>query len=139
MSLTQQRFRGVTGLAGATIVATIALASCRVTESPIPDLTRPVAAVDVAPPSATVPAGQTVQLTATPKDSSGNPLAGRAVTWASGSTSIATVNASGLVTGVAAGSATITATSEGKSGSAAITVTAVSGGAAFGHVFLVTG
>jgi len=138
MSLTQQRFRGVTGLAGATIVATIALASCRVTESPIPDLTRPVAAVDVAPPSATVPAGQTVQLTATPKDSSGNPLAGRAVTWASGSTSIATVNASGLVTGVAAGSATITATSEGKSGSAAITVTAVSGGAAFGHVFLVT-
>jgi len=139
MSLTEQLFRGVTGLAGATIVATIAIASCeRVTESPIPDLTRPVASVDVAPPSAPVSAGQTVQLAATPKDSSGNPLAGRAVTWASSSASIATVNASGLVTGVAAGSATITATSEGKSGSAGVTVTAVSGGAPFGHVFLVT-
>ena len=139
MTLERKLFRGVAGLAGATIVATMAIASCEhLTESSIPDLTRAVASVEVTPPTATVAAGQTVQLVATPKDSSGNPLAGRAVTWASSSTSIATVNASGLVTGVAAGSATITATSEGKSGSAAITVTAVSGGAAFGHVFLVT-
>ena len=60
--------------------------------------------------------------------------------WTSSSTSAATVNSSsGLVTGVAAGTAMITATSESKSGSAAITVTASSGGGAtFGHVFLVT-
>src|SRR6266511_4239366 len=86
----------------------------------------PVAAVDVAPAVATIPQGQTTQLTATPKDAAGTPLSGRLVTWASSNTSVATVNSSsGLVSGVAAGSATITATSEGQSGSAAVTVTPV--------------
>src|SRR6266498_1021210 len=85
----------------------------------------PVAAVDVAPAVATIPQGQTTQLTATPKDAAGNPLAGRAVTWASSNGAVATVNNSGLVSALAAGSATITATSEGQSGSAAVTVAPV--------------
>src|SRR5207247_7334120 len=68
--------------------------------------------------------GQTVQLTAPPKDANGNTLAGRTIAWASSNPAAATVNTSGRVTGVAAGTATITATSEGKSGTAAITVTA---------------
>ena len=85
----------------------------------------PVASVAVNPATASVQVGQTAQLTATPQDASGNPLSGRVVTWASSNTAIATVNASGLVSAVAAGSATITATSEGKSGSAAVTVTTV--------------
>jgi uncharacterized protein YjdB len=85
----------------------------------------PVASVTLSPPSASVPAGQTVQLTATPQDANGSPLVGRTVTWASSNTSVGTVNASGLVTGVVAGSTTITATSEGQSATAAITVTAV--------------
>src|SRR6266540_2456443 len=85
----------------------------------------PVAAVDVAPAVATIPQGQTTQLTATPKDAAGNPLSGRAVSWTSSNTAVATVSASGLVTGVTAGAATITATSEGQSGSAAVTVAAV--------------
>ena len=88
-------------------------------------VTVPVASVTVSPASASVPAGQTAQLTATPKDSSGNALTGRTIAWASSNTSVATVSSSGLVRGVVAGSATITATSEGKSGSSAITVTAV--------------
>ena len=88
-------------------------------------VTVPVAAVTVSPASASVTAGQTVQLTATPKDANGNALTGRTITWTSGNTSVATVSSSGLVSGLAAGSATITATSEGKSGTAAITVTAV--------------
>jgi hypothetical protein len=46
------------------------------------------------------------------------------VTWASSNTAVATVNASGLVTGVTAGTVTISATSEGKSGTATVTVTA---------------
>jgi uncharacterized protein YjdB len=82
----------------------------------------PVASVSVAPATASLPVGQTVQLTATPKDASGNPLAGRVVTWASSNTALATVSSSGLVAGVAAGSATITATSEGQSGSSTVTV-----------------
>src|SRR5207244_3010453 len=84
----------------------------------------PVASVTVSPAPASVQAGQTVQLTATPKDANGNTLTGRTVTWASSNTSVGTVNASGLVTGVVAGSTTITATSEGKSGTSAVTVTA---------------
>src|SRR6266581_437947 len=85
----------------------------------------PVASVTVSPASASVPVGQAVQLTATPKDASGNPLTGRTVTWTSGNTSVGTVNASGLVTGVVAGSTTITATSEGQSGTSVVTVTLV--------------
>src|SRR6266516_3169254 len=85
----------------------------------------PVASVAVTPPSATLQAGQTVQLAATPKDANGNPLSGRVVTWVSGNGAVATVNAGGLVTSGAAGSATITSRSEGQSGTAAITVTAV--------------
>src|SRR6266705_1138966 len=83
----------------------------------------PAASVTVTPASGTVSAGSSLQLTATPKDANGNPLVGRTVTWQSSNTSAATVNGSGLVSGVAAGSATITATSEGQSGTSAITVT----------------
>jgi uncharacterized protein YjdB len=85
----------------------------------------PVVSVTVSPPTASVQVGQTVQLTGTPRDAGGSPLSGRAVTWTTSNASIATVNASGLVSGVAPGSATITAMSEGQSATAAITVTAV--------------
>src|SRR2546422_1005257 len=71
---------------------------------------------------ATVLVGVTVQLTATTKDAAGNVLTGRTVTWATSNPAVATVNFTGLATGVAAGQATITATSEGQSGTAAITV-----------------
>jgi len=85
----------------------------------------PVATVSVAPTSATLRMGTTVQLTATLRDSGGNVLTGRSITWISAVPSVATVSATGLVSGVAAGGATITATSEGKSGTAAVTVTVV--------------
>src|SRR6267378_2306746 len=85
----------------------------------------PVASVTVAPPTASVPVGQTVQLTATTKDASQNVLTGRVVTWGSNNTAAATVSATGLVTGVGQGQVTITATSETKSGTATVTVTPV--------------
>jgi uncharacterized protein YjdB len=112
----------VTGVAAgsATITATSEgrNGSSAVSVTPVP-----VASVTVSPPSAGVTTGQTVQLTATTRDASGNVLTGRVVTWSSNSTSVATVNTSGRVTGVAAGSATITATSEGKNGTSAVSVT----------------
>src|SRR3989454_3013724 len=80
----------------------------------------PVASVTVAPASVLV--GVTVQLTATTKDAAGNLLTGRTVTWVTSNPGVATVNSTGLATGVAAGRATITAISEGQSGTAAITV-----------------
>src|SRR5207253_9396851 len=58
------------------------------------------------------------------KDAAGNTLTGRIVTWASSNTAVATVSGSGLATGMAGGPATITATSEGQSGTAAVSVTA---------------
>src|SRR5436309_2996341 len=84
-----------------------------------------VASVTVTPPAPTVVVAGTVQLTATTKDANGSVLTGRVVTWASGNPAVATVSATGVVTGVAKGQATITATSEGKQGMAAITVTAL--------------
>src|SRR2546422_447800 len=67
----------------------------------------PVASVTVSPGSAGAQVGQTVQLSATTKDSTGGVLTGRAVSWSSSNLSVATVNGSGLVTAVAAGSATV--------------------------------
>src|SRR5256885_1200673 len=90
----------------------------------------PVASVTVSPAPASVAAGQTVQLTATPKDANGNPLTGRVVTWATSNGAVATVSAGGLVSGLVVGTATISATSEGQSGSSAITVVAAGLGCA---------
>ena len=83
----------------------------------------PVAALNVAPAAATIAVGATIQLVATTIDSAGNVLTGRSVNWASGNSGAASVDGNGLVTGMGAGAATITATSEGKSGTARITVT----------------
>ena len=81
-----------------------------------------VASVTVSLASSTIGVGRTTQATATTRDANGSVVTGRSVTWASDNTSVATVSATGVVRGVAAGSTNITATSEGKSGSAGVTV-----------------
>ena len=81
-----------------------------------------VASVAVALASSTLNTGQTTQATATTRDSSGNVLTGRAISWTTNNSSVATVSGAGLVTAVASGSALIVATSEGKSGNAPLTV-----------------
>lgn len=85
--------------------------------------TSEVSSVSVAPSVANVAVGSTRQLTASvmPTTSSN-----QSVTWSSSDESLATVSASGLVTGVATGSVTITATTAdgGKTATSAITVTA---------------
>lgn len=83
----------------------------------------PVSSVVVSPDSISVIIGKTSALTATVKDANDNALSGRVVTWKSDNTSIATVDANGVVTAVSAGTTTVTATSEGKSGSAKVVVT----------------
>ena len=85
-------------------------------------LPQPVAAVNVTPPNQVIKVGQKFQFQAQPVDAGGNPLSGRVVTWSSSDATVASVDNTGLVTGVAVGPATITATSEGKSGSAAVSV-----------------
>ncbi len=82
----------------------------------------PVARVVVTPNPDTIYPTQTVQLTATTYDAANNVLTGRAVTWTSSNARVAAVNTTGLVTGYAGGTATITATSEGVSGTGTVVV-----------------
>jgi uncharacterized protein YjdB len=82
-----------------------------------------VTTVTVAPASPSIAVGANATLQATVNDAQGNVMSGQSVSWSSNNTAAATVNASGVVTGVAAGSATITAMCAGKSGSATVTVT----------------
>jgi alpha-tubulin suppressor-like RCC1 family protein len=83
---------------------------------------RAVATVTVTPTTLTMVAGSTAGLMATTLDVAGKVLTGRTVTWTTSDPAVATVSQTGLVTGVTPGSGTITAASEGKSGTATITV-----------------
>lgn len=80
-----------------------------------------VARVDIAGPT-TVKAGATVQLTATLYDGAGRVLTGREIVWSTDNSGVAAVSQAGVVTGIAIGTATLTATSEGKSAKLTITV-----------------
>ncbi len=82
-----------------------------------------VVGLKLTPPQVTVAVGGAVQLTARPKRASGATLIGRAITWASTDTDVATVTQDGLVTAIRAGQATLTATCEGASATATVTVT----------------
>jgi uncharacterized protein YjdB len=118
----------VTGVAAgsATITATSAGksgTSSIAVSAPTPVVT----SVAVAPASASIAVGGTAPLQATVKDQNGNAMTGQSVTWSTSNAAAATVSSTGLVTGAAAGSATITATSSGKTGTSAITVTAPTG------------
>lgn len=108
----------LTGISGRTLGASTTIDL--VTASP----TSAVASVVVSPASGTLVVGQTMVLTATPKDAAGAPIAGGTVTWASSNPAAATVSATGVVTANATGSAVIAASSEGKSGTATISVVA---------------
>jgi len=84
-----------------------------------------VASVSLNQTSASIASGATLTLVATPRDAQGNAVTNSTVSWSTTDSTIAAVSSSGVVTGKTPGSATITATSEGKSATAAITVTGV--------------
>ncbi len=84
-----------------------------------------VASVAVLPSTATLSVGGTVVLQAVASDAEGHPISGRPVVWASSAPQVATIDTSGTVTAVSAGTATVTGTSGGKTASATITVTVV--------------
>lgn len=67
---------------------------------------------------------QATTLSAVAYDARNAVLTNRAVSWTSSNTSVASVDATGKVTAIAPGTATITATAEGKQGTAGVTVLA---------------
>ena len=106
----------------ATITATTTngkTATVKVTVSTNPNIVKPTG-VSLSPTSLTITAGNTGKLTATvaPENTTDKSL-----TWTSSDTSVATVNKSGVVTAVAEGTATITATTfNGYKATATVTV-----------------
>ena len=108
---------------GLALVGLVAgLAACG-DDDPSPCVT---ASVTVAPGVATIDVGGTQQLAGAALDASGNACG--TLTWSSDDEAVATVNATGLVTGVAAGTADITATAGGQTGTSTITVNAANAG-----------
>jgi hypothetical protein len=81
----------------------------------------PIASISVTPTIDTLIVGETVQLTATARDANNNVVT-RPVTWTSTNASVASVSNSGLVTAIGDGVVTISASADGRSASANITV-----------------
>ena len=82
--------------------------------------------ITVRPDSVTLRAiGETALLTATATDSGGSAISDPVVNWSSSDPGVATVNHEGLVTAVSNGTATITATLDGASAFATVTVSAI--------------
>lgn len=79
--------------------------------------------ISVSPNPASVYTGGTRQLTATGYDQYGATMSGLSFTWSSSNSSVASVSSSGLVSGVAVGSTSVTASASGRSGSATVNVT----------------
>ena len=87
-----------------------------------------VASVAISSGPSLLGVGSTLVLTATPRDASGNALAGRAIDWTTTSAGVVSIfgtsGASVTVTGVSSGTSTIRASCEGVGGSVDITVPA---------------
>ncbi len=117
------RFGTVLGVSPGSVTITATSQTVRATAVITVGPPVPVASVTVTPGSPTVTRiGDTLRLAATLRDASGNVLLPRPTTWSSDNEVVATVDPTGLVRAVGEGSATMTATREGVSGSAATRV-----------------
>ena len=103
--------------------ATITASSGGASASAVVTVRQTAAAVEVSPATAELTAsGAGVQLTAEAFDANGHAVAGAEFSWESSDVAVATVDESGLVTGVSEGVATITARVGEASGSAVVSV-----------------
>jgi len=109
-------------LATVSVLAALVMAGCQDADCE-PCRGAPVATVVVTPAELTLTLGTAQQVTVQTLTARGAALSGRLLTWTSSDEATATVSADGLVTAIAPGTATITATSEGRSGSVIVTVT----------------
>ncbi len=89
--------------------------------------------ITVSPSTASITIGSTQSFIAVPKDQFGNTMTGITITWNSSDTGVATINSSGLASGIAAGNSTITTASGSVSGTATLTVTSAPTGGLVGY------
>ena len=111
-------------LGNASVMVLVTAVACEKMQAVITRTLGSVQSIEVSPSVAHVGLGQKIQLTAVAKGSNGLPLEGRDVVWSSSNPSVVAVDDSGLVVTVGAGSATISATSDDKSGTSSVTVSA---------------
>ena len=103
--------------------ASVTVSSGELSGSAIVTVEQRVAQVSVSPPADTLFAlGDTARLSAEPMDANGHSVAGAGVLWASADEAVAAVDTTGLVTAIGDGVASVTASSGGVAGSAALTV-----------------
>ncbi len=106
-----------------TLVALIACGGSGASSTLTPPVSTPIiTSVVIAASVTSMSVGSTLQLTATPRDAQGRAMSAT-LTWTSGTPSVASVSSLGLVNGVAAGGATITAAVGAVTGTYALTVT----------------
>lgn len=82
----------------------------------------PVQRISLAPAQSSLLVGKTGQLIARVEDGSGGQITGRMIEWQSSAPAVARVSDGGLVTAITSGTATITASSDGQSGTALVSV-----------------
>ena len=103
--------------------ATITASAGSASGSAVVTVMQSVVSVEVSPATAELNAlGETVQLAAEGFDENSHAVAGAEFSWESSDAAVATVDAAGLVTGVGAGMARITASAGSASGSAVVAV-----------------
>ena len=100
----------------------VARTATNLADSALVKVRAPVAKVTVLPGSATLARGQSSTFSAELRDAGNHLIDDRTATWSSSDPAIATVSASGGVLAAKIGTATITASAEGKTATAAVTV-----------------
>src|SRR5690348_3030546 len=99
-------------------------AACSGTDSSGPKNTLPaVASITLTSAASTVQATHSISLAARAFDAAGNPITNASFAWASSVDTVATVDANGVVRGIAPGITAITAAADGKVATLNVTVT----------------
>ncbi|MXW67353.1 MAG: hypothetical protein F4Z72_10185 [Gemmatimonadales bacterium] len=112
---------GLVGAVGAG-ASVVAAAAGRTAGEAVVIVAQTADSVVVSPAAGTIAPGDTLRFTAAAFDENGHAVLGAEFHWSSADRSVATVDPSGLVRGVAAGKATITTTAGDARGTAQITV-----------------
>ena len=102
------------------VAALLALAACK--DSPTGPSTSPPAEMTITSPQTVLVVGASITLQAAVYDQQGKKITNAPITWRSLTPTVATVSASGVVTGLAPGQATIEAESSGKTASVTLQV-----------------